>query len=520
MGLSGGSSRHGGGKRPERRASRAADPHNAVIDAPATADAIDSYSAALAYLHNRINLEKEAQSGATRSAYRLDRMRALCKALGDPQEAVRSVHIAGTKGKGSTCEMTAAALEGCGYTVGIYTSPHVSDIRERIRVNRRMISEATFIQLIRDVGRAAESLASAPATAPATGPATGPASPDAPASPSVVTFFEMMTAMAFLHFAQDAVDVAVIEVGLGGLLDCTNIITPEVAAVTTIGFDHMAILGDTLEEIALQKAGIFKPGVPALTINQEPGVIAAMEGYAQKVAAPFFVVGRDIDFAHRAEYPVAPRATAPADRGTGPIIRVSVSSERNNFEHFAVPLKGEHQALNCGLALAILDKLTERGFSCPPDKVARGLERVSLPGRFELVCASPRIILDGAHNPESMRALMKAMSANMSYDSLTVVFGIASDKDIPGSLRPLAQAADKVIFTRATGNARAARPGELARTFHEISGKHAMTCPDLADAMELAVRGTNREDVICVTGSFYLLGEAKAWLAAKLAKKK
>jgi len=516
VGIPGGSSRSGNGKRSERRAPRSAalagSNSGPAPAAPASADAIDSFDSALAYLHNRVNLEKEAQSGATRSAYRLDRMIALCKALGDPQEAVRSVHIAGTKGKGSTCEMTAACLEGCGYTVGIYTSPHVSNIRERIRVNRKMISEATFIQLTRDVGRAAESLA--PDCTPSDGTPLASSPPDAQ---SVVTFFEMMTAMAFLHFAQDAVDVAVIEVGLGGLLDCTNIITPEVAAVTTIGFDHMAILGSSLEEIALQKAGIFKPGVPALTVHQEPGVIAAMEAYAQQVAAPFFVVGRDIDFAHRAEYPVAPRA---ADRGTGPVIRVTVNSERNTFEHLAVPLRGEHQALNCGLALAILDKLTERGFSCPPDKVARGLERVTLPGRFELVCASPRIILDGAHNPESMRALMKAMSANMSYDSLTVVFGIASDKDIPNSLRPLAQAADKVIFTRAAGNTRAARPGELARTFHEISSKHAMTCPDLAEAMELAVRGTNREDVICVTGSFYLLGEAKAWLAAKLAEKK
>ncbi|MBL8765038.1 MAG: bifunctional folylpolyglutamate synthase/dihydrofolate synthase [Phycisphaerae bacterium] len=444
----------------------------------------ETHAQALAYLARRTDFERQNPVRIGPDAFKLDRMRALLEALGNPQDGVRCVHVAGTKGKGSTCEMAASCLEGCGYTVGIYTSPHLLDVRERIRINRERIAEPDFGRACGAVAAAAERIARKHGEA---------------------TFFEVLTAMGLLHFAEQAVDVAVIEVGLGGRLDSTNVIVPEVAAVTSISLDHTQLLGDTVEKIAVEKAGIFKPGVPALTIQQDKGVVEAMRGVAERVGAPFQVVGgagSDIDFSFRFEY----------QAGLGPHARVCVTTPRSNFEHLPVPLKGEHQALNCGLALAILDKLGERGFNITESGVTRGLERTTLPGRFELAWSSPRILLDGAHNPASIKCLVKAIGANLPYDSMVVVFGCCSDKDIPGMLRTIATGADKVIFTRASGNRRAASPGELARRYVEAGGKMSQIAESLPAALELAARAVARDDLICVTGSFYLVGEAKRYL--------
>lgn len=444
-----------------------------------------TFDDALTYLYERVDLERARPTSATRHQYKLDRMRAILEALDNPHAGVRHVHIGGTKGKGSTCEMLATCLESCGYTVGLYTSPHLVSVRERVRLNRRFIDEADFTRLMQTCAKAAASVQKAHGDA---------------------TFFELTTAMAFLHFAEQAVDIAVIEVGLGGLLDCTNVITPEVAAVTMIGLDHTQILGDTHEEIAVQKAGIFKPGVAALTYEQNPEVAAVLRRCAEAAGSPFHVLGRDIDFTFRAE-----------GTPTGLAMRCSLTSERNTYEHITAPLRGEHQAWNCGLALAILDQLCARGFNCPVSKVTRGMELVRLPGRFELAPGPVRLLLDGAHNTESMSALVKSISQNLRYDSLVVVFGCAADKDAGAMLRCLAMGADKVICTRAAGNARAADPHDLARAYHEITGRTAQHTRTLAEALDLATRAAGRDDLVCVTGSFYLVGEAKKAMATRAA---
>jgi dihydrofolate synthase/folylpolyglutamate synthase len=458
-------------------------PASMTTAAAATSPA--TFDQALSLLLARADLEKARVDEKLKHEYKLDRMRALLAAMGNPQESIRCVHIAGTKGKGSTCEMVATCLEACGYTVGLYTSPHLVSIRERLRLNGRPISEADFVSITASVISAAQDVERA----------HGPC-----------TFFELTTAMGFQFFAEQAVDCAVIEVGLGGLLDCTNVITPEVAAISTIGFDHMQILGDTLELIAEQKAGIFKPGVPALVIDQTPSVVQVFRDVAQRVGAPLTVVGQDIEFAHRMEFPA----------GQTPILRLNLTTPRHEYEHVAVPLAGEHQALNCALALAIIDKLCERGFHCPVENVLAGLARVKLPGRFEIINSSPRVLLDGAHNPESMRALMKTIGTYLQYDALLVIFGCAADKDVKPMLQALSMAADKVIFTAAEGNARAARPQDLAKMYYEVSdGKAAQVSKNLTDALNIARPSVNRSDLVCITGSFYLVGEAKKLMAAK-----
>lgn len=457
---------------------------------------LGTYAAALKWLHDRTDVERISPSRLAHDTFKLDRMHALMGLLDNPHRAFRSVHIAGTKGKGSTCMMTATCLEACGYTVGLYTSPHLIDLRERIQLNRKMISQAEFTRVAQRVADAAANLDDAQDDAPDHEPGTPPAEP---------TFFELVTAIAFVYFAEQAVDAAVVEVGLGGRLDSTNVLTPEVTAITSISLDHTQILGDTVEKIAREKAGIFKPGVPALVTQAKPPVLQVFREVAGETGAPLQVVGIDVDFSLRYE-------NNPKE---GTLIRVNLSTERNTFEHLVVPLRGEHQAGNCGLALAILDKLSERGFKTPANKVTRGLSMVKMPGRMELAWDSPRVLLDGAHNTDSLKCVIKAIGAHIPYDSMVVIFGCASDKDIDGMLKELGLGADKVIFTKVAGNQRARDERELARRFTEITGKMSQTAPDFATALGLAARAVGREDLICVTGSLHLVGEAKKYLDAK-----
>lgn len=447
-----------------------------------------TYDDALAYLNARVDLERARLTRQHRGAFKLDRMQALAKRLGDPQDAMRIVHVAGTKGKGSVCAMIASCLEGCGLTVGLYTSPHLVDVRERVQINGLSITRDEFRACMEKVAAAATAIEGKHGDA---------------------TYFELLTALGFVYFADKAVDIAVVEVGLGGRLDATNIVRPDVAIVTEISRDHTAVLGDTLAEIAREKAGIFKACGAALTVPQAPGVVEAMREVAEAAGAKLEVLGKDVDFSYRFE--------SSAD--LGPHHRVCVTTARSAFEHFASPLPGEHQAFNCGLALAALDTLRARGIETPEADVAHGLSCTHLPGRMELVYDQPKIMLDGAHNAASMGALVKTVGAHVPYDSMVMIFGCAVDKDIRGMLEKVDLGADKVIFTRASTNPRAADPKDLQRMFSEISGKMSQVAPTLKDAINTAHRAVGKGDLILVTGSFYLVGEAKALLAAAAEKR-
>jgi dihydrofolate synthase/folylpolyglutamate synthase len=407
--------------------------------------------------------------------FNLERMRKLLKVLGNPEKDVRFVHIAGTKGKGSTVAMLANMLQACGYTIGTYTSPHLIDLRERIQINNQMINHADLTDLFKQIRDKAGRLDEKP------------------------TFFEILTAAAIRHFADQAVDLAVLETGLGGRLDSTNVVRPEVCGITQISYDHMNVLGQKLTEIAAEKAGIMKKGVTCLTVEQEPAVMKVLRQAATDAGTTLLVAGRDIEFSYRFE----------SNRELGPHTRVCLTTPNGTYDHLPVPLKGEHQALNCGLALAILDKLREKGFKTTEEKVTQGLADTKLPGRMEMAWTEPRILLDGAHNAASIQALIRSIGAHIPYDSLVVIFGCGEDKDVEGMLRQINLGADKVIFTRARSNPRAVEPADLMHKFNELSGKMAQIAPTLEDAINLAARAVGREDLICVTGSFYLVGEAK-----------
>lgn len=446
---------------------------------------ITTYSNAVRYLYDQVDFERMRVIRYDEDMFKLERMRTLMKKLGDPHEQVRMIHVGGTIGKGSTVAMIASMLQHCGYTTGKYTSPHLVDVRERIQINGNMISRPDFTNLTKQVSAAAADLKIEP------------------------TFFELTTAIAFKYFAEQAVDIAVIEVGLGGRLDSTNIITPLVSVVTNIDFDHTHILGGTLAKIAREKAGIFKPGVPALSFEQAEPVEQAFREVAAEINCPLKIVNKDIEFSSR--FGASPEL--------GPHTRVCLLSDTSQYMHIPVPLPGEHQAGNCGLALAVIDTLKNYGFEFPEVPLHDGLAATSTPGRMELVWEQPRILVDGAHNASSLSALMRCVGAYVPYDSMVCIFGCCEDKDIPAMLDRLALGGDKVIFTRFKGNARAADPEDLQREFNERSGKMNQVAASLPEALDLAARAVGRDDLICVTGSFYLVGETKKYLA-ELEKKR
>jgi dihydrofolate synthase/folylpolyglutamate synthase len=438
-----------------------------------------TYESALKYLFTHTDYEQMLRVRYNRDTFSLDRMRLLLKALGNPHTKFRSVHVAGTKGKGSTCTMLASMLAANGLKVGLYTSPHICDIRERIRIGGEMISQIALTRLICQVEPILERLEQKP------------------------TFFEIFTALAFVYFAEQQVDVAVVETGLGGRLDSTNVLEPLVCGITSISMDHMHQLGGTLGLIATEKAGIFKKDAVVLSVPQVAEAKRALRKVAKELPTQLLFTGEDVDFSFRVE----------SSRSDGCHTRVCLTTPQSNFEHLPVPLLGEHQALNCGLALALYDQLKLKGFSLQDSKAVSALAAVYLPGRMEMISQDPRILVDGAHNAASVQALLRAIGQHIPYDSMVMVFGCAADKDISGMMEQIATGADKVIFTRATANPRAADPRDLAAAYEERCGRVAQVAESLPAAMRVASSAVSREDLICVTGSFYLVGEAKLLLA-------
>lgn len=439
--------------------------------------ALRTYKQAIAYLFKKTDYEREEYLRYNVTTFNLDRMGKLLSLLGNPQAKIKTVHIAGTKGKGSTATMLARMLESNGYKVGLYTSPHLVHLHERIVINCKMLTDSQMLGLMNRVHAPVEKLSE---------------EDDSP------TFFEIMTALAFMHFQDQKVDVGIIETGLGGRLDSTNVITPEVIGITSLSIDHQQQLGTSIDSIAKEKAGIMKKGIPVITVTQDPTAMKALKAKANSVHAPLHVTGDDIDFSYRFE----------TSREHGPHTRICLTTNTSRFEHLRVPVHGTHMAINCGLALAMLDKLKGSGFEIDTEKATIGLDSVNLAGRMEMICHDPRIMIDGAHNAQSIRALIHAIGQNIPYDSMVVIFGCNSDKDVEGMLQELQYGADKVIFTRSS-SPKAMSPHDLSEMYSEICHKMCQTSSSLGEALQLANSAVGREDLILITGSFYLIGQGK-----------
>ncbi len=445
-----------------------------------TTGSIRTFRSALNYLGSAVNYERIHLKAEMASDLNLTRIEKLLRALGDPHKKYKSAHVAGSKGKGSTVTMLAGMLSNTGYRVGLYVSPHVMTLRERISINGEMISESEFTKCLSQVSIAAQ-------------------------KPSIgePTYFELMTAVAFLYFAEKGVEIAVVETGLGGRFDATNIISPEVVGITNISYDHMPILGNTLEEIASEKAGVFKQGIPVVASPQAESVDKLLRDRAEELQCPFQMTGKENGFSFRFE-------SSPA---LGPHTRICVTTPTSHFEHVHAPLLGDHQAVNCALALGMLDMLKTRGVAVDDRLAVEGLADIKLIGRMEMVYEDPRILVDGAHNASSVDTLMRAIGQNVPYDSMVIIFGCRKDKDIDGMLKFIRLGADKLIFAP-TGSARSADPIDLAARFNEVSTKMCQVADSLEEALSIAERAVTRDDLICITGSFHLVGKAKRWAAA------
>ncbi len=375
------------------------------------------------------------------------------------------------------CEM----LRACGYSVGLYTSPHILNVRERIAVNGTVIGETAFAQGVAAVASRA-----------------GKARVPTP------TYFEILTALAFQFFANKEVDIAVVETGMGGRLDATNVVSPIAIGLTSMSLDHTSQLGDDLPSITREKVGVFKKGVPVVSAPQRPEVKAVIREAAEAAEAPLQFSNEDVGFSYRFEF----------SHEAGRHARICLTTPTSRFEHVPVPLLGEHQATNCALALRIIDVLKSRGLAIDDQQACLGLANVRLPGRMQIISEDPRVLVDGAHNAASIDALIRGVGQHIPYDSMIMIFGCQKDKDITGMLRRLKLGADKMIFT-GTGSPRSADPSELAAEYTELTGKMAQVGRRIEDALSIATSALTREDLICVTGSFYLVGEAMRNLSVK-----
>jgi dihydrofolate synthase / folylpolyglutamate synthase len=395
----------------------------------------------------------------------LERVRAALAALGHPERRFPSLHVAGTNGKGSTCAFAAAALRAAGHRVGLYTSPHLVRVNERIRVDGVEIDDEVFGRRILEV------LERHPAA-------------------SSLTYFELGTVVAFWHFAQEAVDVAVVETGLGGRLDATTACQPLVTAITPVSFDHMEYLGHTLEAIAGEKAGILKPGVPAVVSHQAPQALAAIERRAGEVGAPLLLEGRD--FALRAH----------------PDGRLSWWGPGLSLDGLSLGLRGAHQWQNAAVALAALRELDTRGVRVPPEAARAGVREARWPGRLEELPGSPPLLLDGAHNPAGMAVLLDGLRSLYSGRRVHCVFGVVADKDRGPMLRALLPACTSVHLTP-LDNPRSLPPERYLAEAQALCAQ-VLAHRSLEDALAGARACSAPGDIVLCTGSLFLVGAVRS----------
>lgn len=433
------------------------------------------------YLDGLTNFEREHLAEAMR-AVTLERMQQLCERLGQPQRQFRSILISGTNGKGSTAIMTAHILAAAGLRVGLYTSPHLRDVRERIQIGGRGAGGGGRVENgLEPVG--AESFEAAVERvrlAAADGPTL-----------RLPTFFEAVTAAAFSIFAQERIDIAVLEVGLGGRLDATNVAEPAVSILTPIGLDHMDILGPNTAAIAREKAGIFRAGGVALSAPQPSDAAAVIRERAAALPCRLVEVGSDVEAEILAHTPEG--------------LRLNVDGTRGRYEDVRVPLLGRHQALNATLAIAAVELLSDSG--APHAAVAGGLGRVSCPGRIEMLGDSPVVLVDGGHNAQAA-AVVRATIEELWPDRPThLLVGMSKDKPITEVGNVLAPIADTLTYTQ-SAHPRAADPRILAEHFGTC-GRPVNVINDPLDAYTCVLNTAAPGDVILVTGSIFLIGELR-----------
>jgi dihydrofolate synthase/folylpolyglutamate synthase len=424
------------------------------------------YPQTIEYLFTRLPIFSRIGSAAYKSD--LTNIRLLCNQLGNPERKFRSIHVGGTNGKGSTSHMLAAILQKAGYKTGLYTSPHLHDFRERIRIDGHLIPEKNVIAFTERIQNSIEEI-----------------------EPS---FFEITVAMAFEWFASEHVDIAIIEVGLGGRLDSTNIIIPEVSVITNISFDHMDLLGDSLEKIAFEKAGIIKPNIPVVIGEEQQEIKKVFIRVAEENRSP-------LHFASRKRF-----AAEWKTEGNSLLVQVT-ESHNNNKKNIQLDLPGLYQLKNIVTVMEVISILNQNGFNIPDSAMQNGLKQVKsltgLHGRWETLHQNPLVVTDVAHNEEGMKAIAKQIE-NTGHEELHIVLGMVKDKAVEQLLRHLPGMAT-YYFTRAQ-IPRALPETELASHARAL-GLKGETYPTVKQALEAALLNAGQQDLILVCGSVFLVAE-------------
>lgn len=428
-----------------------------------------NYNLALDYLYSFVDYSLKHSSELAKAVFNLDRMRALMAALGNPQDSYQCIHVAGTKGKGSITALCASALQAGGLRVGMYTSPHLQDYTERIQVNAVPISHAGMVELV-------EKIKPAVATIP------------------MLTTFEITTALGFLYFAEQHVDVAVIEVGLGGRLDATNIITPRVSVISSLSYDHTAVLGNTLTEIAREKAGIIKPGVPVVSSPQKEEALKVLEEIAKERGCTITVTGRDLPY-HTGEHSLDGQ-------------RFSIHPANGQVLEFEIPLLGQHQVDNAVSAYAALKA---GGFGLSEEHIASGFSHVSWPCRFEIASREPFIIFDSAHNEDAFERLTQTLQMYFPGRKVVLILGVSEDKHLKEMLTAIRPLVDTLVITKAN-HPRALEPEQILETAHQ-AGLHTEIAIPVEKALDVANGiAQNNGSIIVSAGSMFVTAETKtAW---------
>ncbi len=428
-----------------------------------------AYNSALDYLYNFVDYSLKHSSELAKADFNLDRMRALMSELGNPESKYPIIHVAGTKGKGSVSALCASGLKAAGYKVGLYTSPHLLDYTERIRINGQPISHEQLVGLVEIVKPMVAKI-------------------------EKLTTFEIITALGFLAFARQKMDVAVIEVGLGGRLDATNVVTPKVSVITSLSYDHMAVLGNTLALIAGEKAGIIKPGVPVVSAPQKVEALEVLEHVAIERNAPFTLVGRDI-------------AYKPLSHSLdGQSLQLSTNFAPSNLLTFELPLLGLHQIENAAIAYAALKA---SGFDVSDKAIQKGFAEVKWPARFEVVRREPPVIFDSAHNQDSFEKLTRTLEDYFPGRPVYLIFGASEDKNIPGMFTEIAPKVKLLLVTKAD-HPRALEPEKIQELARQAKVPNEAAVPveaALARALEMSKKDGS---IVLSAGSMFVTAEVMA----------
>jgi dihydrofolate synthase/folylpolyglutamate synthase len=443
-----------------------------------------AYQDALDYLYSFVDYSLTRSFRNSPEKFDLGRMAVLLERLGNPHRGYPTIHIAGTKGKGSAAAMCASVLQEAGYKTGLYISPHMTDYAERIQVNGETIPHDTLATLVNEIKPYVEQI------------------------PQLTTF-ELTTALAFQHFAQEGVEAAVIEVGLGGRLDATNVIDPLLSIITSISLDHVNVLGDTLGKIAYEKAGIIKPGRPVVSAPQKEPARLVIEQVAAERNSPLVQVGKD--FLYQAETHSLDGQTfsiwPSAEFRSSPAGAALAGEEAMHPQRLTIPLLGLHQVENAATAFAALQIARHTGMEIPDGSISKGMEKVSWPGRFELLHHDPPLIVDSAHNQDSAVRLKQALDDYLPGRPVIVIFGASEDKDVPGMLTALKPRIDQLIATQSI-HPRAMDAGQIVEVSRGL-GIPATEAIPLEAAMVNAMQAAGKEAAVLVTGSLFVAAGAR-----------